>query len=190
MAISKRTRYEVLRRDNFTCRYCGAKAPDVVLHVDHVIPVALGGSDKSGNLVAACADCNSGKTSTSPDAATVEDVTKDALRWAAAIQEAARRAAELSADDEAYLARFYDIWHGCTPVFDKPFPISSNWRATVLNYRRAGLTNLGLVECMRAAMEKPGIPAESRYPYFCGVARNRVQALAEAAAQLIDDGEV
>jgi 5-methylcytosine-specific restriction endonuclease McrA len=39
MAVSKRTRYEVLRRDNHACRYCGGIAPDVILTVDHVTPV-------------------------------------------------------------------------------------------------------------------------------------------------------
>lgn len=36
MAVSKRLRYEILRRGNHTCRYCGASAPDVPLRVDHV----------------------------------------------------------------------------------------------------------------------------------------------------------
>ena len=58
MAITKRTRYEVLKRDNHACRYCGAVAPDVKLQVDHVIPVALGGTDNPDNLVAACVACN------------------------------------------------------------------------------------------------------------------------------------
>ncbi|WP_075737496.1 HNH endonuclease [Streptomyces acidiscabies] len=64
MAVSKRLRYEILRRDNHTCRYCGASAPDVPLRVDHVTPVALGGTDTPDNLVAACEPCNSGKSST------------------------------------------------------------------------------------------------------------------------------
>lgn len=54
-------RFAVLRRDGFACRYCGAKAPDVVLHVDHVVPRSAGGSDDEGNLVSACASCNLGK---------------------------------------------------------------------------------------------------------------------------------
>ncbi len=66
MAVSKRLRYEILRRDNHTCRYCGAAAPDVPLRVDHVTPVALGGSDKPENLVTSCEPCNSGKSSTIP----------------------------------------------------------------------------------------------------------------------------
>ena len=40
MAVSKRLRYEVLRRDNHTCRYCGAQAPDVKLTVDNMAPYA------------------------------------------------------------------------------------------------------------------------------------------------------
>ena len=95
MAISRRLRFEILRRDSHTCRYCGAAAPDVKLTVDHVIPSALGGSDKPSNLVTACVDCNSGKSSVPADSATVADVAKDALRWSQAIS----RAAQLQRED-------------------------------------------------------------------------------------------
>ncbi len=54
-------RFRVLKRDRFTCRYCGRRAPEVTLHVDHVIPLVQGGRDHEDNLVAACADCNIGK---------------------------------------------------------------------------------------------------------------------------------
>ena len=52
-ALSKRVRFEVLKRDGFRCRYCGANASSTVLHVDHVIAVADGGTDDPSNLVAA-----------------------------------------------------------------------------------------------------------------------------------------
>jgi len=64
---SKRTslpqslRFDILRRDNFTCRYCGRSSPDVVLHVDHVTAVANGGTDDPANLITSCSDCNFGK---------------------------------------------------------------------------------------------------------------------------------
>lgn len=58
MTISKGARFKVLTRDNFTCRYCGRSAPEVVLHVDHVHPQSRGGSDAMDNLVTACRDCN------------------------------------------------------------------------------------------------------------------------------------
>ncbi|MFF8482376.1 HNH endonuclease [Streptomyces antibioticus] len=77
MAVSKRLRYEIFRRDNHTCRYCGASAPNVPLRVDHVTPVALGGSDKPENLVTSCEPCNSGKSSTI--SGTVAPVTASAI---------------------------------------------------------------------------------------------------------------
>ena len=38
--ISKRVRFEVFKRDNFKCQYCGSEAPRVVLHVDHINPAS------------------------------------------------------------------------------------------------------------------------------------------------------
>lgn len=87
-SLSAKLRFEVFKRDHFTCVYCGAKAPDVVLHVepwrsadgpetdppamlpahpplrlhvDHVVPLALGGADSILNYATACAQCNAGK---------------------------------------------------------------------------------------------------------------------------------
>ncbi len=59
--ISKKLRFDVLSRDLFTCQYCGAKSPDVVLHVDHIWPVKRGGTNDIWNLAAACIECNHGK---------------------------------------------------------------------------------------------------------------------------------
>jgi 5-methylcytosine-specific restriction endonuclease McrA len=57
-------RFEVLKRDGFTCVYCGRNRDKhgVVLEVDHVVPLAEGGSDNDlANLATACWDCNHGK---------------------------------------------------------------------------------------------------------------------------------
>ena len=50
------TKREVLRRDNFTCQYCGQRPS--YLTVDHIIPRRLGGAHSWENLVAACPTCN------------------------------------------------------------------------------------------------------------------------------------
>lgn len=65
-SISLSLRFHILRRDKYTCQYCGAKAPDAALHIDHVIPVVDGGNNKPENLIAACVRCNLGK-GTKPD---------------------------------------------------------------------------------------------------------------------------
>lgn len=62
--LSKKTRFEVFKRDNFTCQYCGQMAPDVILEVDHINPVADGGNNEMLNLITACRDCNRGKGKT------------------------------------------------------------------------------------------------------------------------------
>ena len=60
--MSPRSRFAILERDGFRCVYCGRGASECALQVDHVHPVALGGTDDAENLVTACWDCNSGKT--------------------------------------------------------------------------------------------------------------------------------
>lgn len=64
MGVSKKVRFAVFNRDNFTCQYCGRKPPLVVLQCDHQVPVARGGSDDPSNLITACFDCNNGKSDT------------------------------------------------------------------------------------------------------------------------------
>lgn len=67
--LSQSLRFEVLRRDSFTCRYCGRSAPGVVLHIDHVVPVVAGGDNSPDNLATACEGCNLGKGATLLDTA-------------------------------------------------------------------------------------------------------------------------
>ena len=67
VSISKKLRHEVFKRDNFKCFYCGVKPSDrddVVLEVDHVLPVCEGGTNDIDNLVTSCKDCNRGKGKT------------------------------------------------------------------------------------------------------------------------------
>lgn len=59
--ISKKLRFEVFKRDSFTCQYCGRMAPDVVLEIDHINPVVNGGDNDIMNLITSCFDCNRGK---------------------------------------------------------------------------------------------------------------------------------
>lgn len=60
------TRKNVLRRDRFTCQYCGSRSD---LTVDHVLPKSRGGRDRWDNLVAACNRCNNRKGNRTPDEA-------------------------------------------------------------------------------------------------------------------------
>lgn len=62
--VNDRTRFLVMLRDKFKCRYCGrspATHPDVVLHLDHRKPFSQGGTSDLENLVTSCSKCNLGK---------------------------------------------------------------------------------------------------------------------------------
>ena len=50
--LKKLLRFEVFKRDSFRCQYCGKSAPEVVLEIDHVTPVANGGKSDVLNLTA------------------------------------------------------------------------------------------------------------------------------------------
>lgn len=78
--LPKSLRYEILKRDSFTCQYCGRMAPDVILEVDHIIPVAEGGENEIFNLITSCRDCNRGKGATRLDDQTMINKQKQALK--------------------------------------------------------------------------------------------------------------
>ena len=62
--IKDTTRYSVLERAGFKCQCCGIKPlknNDVILHIDHIIPHSLGGSDSIDNLQVLCDKCNISK---------------------------------------------------------------------------------------------------------------------------------
>lgn len=181
MALSKRLRFEILRRDNHQCRYCGGVAPDAVLTVDHVVPIALGGNDEPSNLVTACKDCNAGKSSVPADAQIVADVSAEAIKWAAAMKQVAEmRAAELDSQEEI-LDWFVSVWDCWT-----------NWRGdtydcdgaltSVPAFIKAGLTTQEIKALVDVAMNSP---AKDKWRYFCGCCWNRIRQNQELAAKIV-----
>lgn len=105
MAISPRKRFAVLHRDGFTCSYCGRRPPRVVLHVDHIEPRAKGGSDDEDNLLAACIDCNQGKSDSQLQG--FAELTKDEDSFQV-----------VSAALSRFVAATYWVWAGA-PITDE-----------------------------------------------------------------------
>lgn len=185
MAVSKRLRYEVFRRDNHTCVYCGRSAPDVKLQPDHVVPEALGGRTEPANLVTACEECNAGKSATPPDATTVESVSDSAVRWAGAMRAAADAAlADLDAREEAR-EEFLEKWNSWK-AGDETMPLPGNWADSVDRFLAAGLPMRILADCVDRAMSKPKIKAADLFRYMCGIAWSRVNDLQKTAHEIAD----
>lgn len=197
MPVSKRLRYEILRRDNHTCRYCGATAPDVKLTVDHVVPTTLGGTDDPTNLVTACTACNAGKSSTNPDAPLVADVTNDALRFRQAVELAASLAKRdhdaIAAKVGPLLEEWPNRWTNAGYTTPPAAPAIDAW-SVLGDLISRGLPTLAAVDLMDVTIAKYErdryFPASSLWPYFIGCCRNKVADIEQTAKRLIDEGQV
>lgn len=198
MAVTKRLRFEILRRDDHTCQYCGAKAPDVKLTVDHVVPTALGGDDKPTNLLAACADCNGGKTSIAPDSPLVQSVAGEAAAYLLGMQDKMTR---LRADMEAleeYVGgdggfdERWDHWR----VDGKAVPKPADYQTSLFRWMRMGVPMTVFDLAIGKAMAAEHVKASAKFTYMAGVVWNIVNerevdytVTAETAA-VCTEGEV
>lgn len=63
---------KLLRRDRFTCAYCGDCFAEQDLQCEHIVPESRGGPWSWMNLVAACAPCNLAKANRTPAEAGME----------------------------------------------------------------------------------------------------------------------
>ena len=59
--VTPSLRYDVLKRDNFRCQLCGKSGKDILLEVDHILPISKGGKTEWSNLRTLCKECNRGK---------------------------------------------------------------------------------------------------------------------------------
>jgi HNH endonuclease len=186
MAVSRRLRFEILRRDGYTCRYCGASAPDVTLTVDHVNPSALGGEDRPENLVTACESCNGGKSSIPPDADVVANVAADAVRWSGALRLAAdEMLADLGRRNEIR-QQFDAAWSGWglgKGATRQPIPRPDDWALSVDRLAATGLPVAVMLDCVDVAMNSKKVQPENTFRYMCGIAWKKVQQLQEAARE-------
>jgi hypothetical protein len=168
--ISKSARFNVFKRDGFTCQYCGAHPPAVVLEVDHIIPVSRGGENDEDNLTTACFNCNRGKAanpltlvpqSLAERAAEVVE-REEQLRGYSEIMAAKRQREE----DEVWSA--FHHWRGQTKTTHNKF-----------NSMKRFIFHLGIHEVLDAIDIALGAEIRSddrEWRYFCGVCWNKIKA--------------
>jgi len=187
-SISRRLRYEILKRDGHRCRYCGAAAPDVQLTIDHVIPVALGGEDAPSNLVTACQDCNAGKSSANPNDDSVEDVRADAEKFRKAlayVSEIDRYKRDLKFtyyDNMVY--DFMNEWFGACRINELNMQPDTNARASLIRFSEMGLTELDLIYALHETFARATTRTKG-WNYFCKVCWNMIGSRTEMALELI-----
>lgn len=184
MAVSKRKRFEVFKRDKFTCQYCGKRPPDVVLECDHIVPKVEGGPDTLENLTTSCMPCNQGKAGKPLD-----DVAPalDELEQLAALQEMQERkrdlrqqiaAAEAQRETEEEAINFVaDLW--VTETGSEEGFVS----ASVAKFLKRNLSLDRIQEAVEStrnlSSSKSGY---QKWRYFCGACWKMVRAC-ESSAQ-------
>lgn len=169
-AISKGTRFEVFKRDGFVCQYCGAHPPATILHVDHIHPVAEGGTNDQDNLITACADCNLGK-----GAKLLRDVPESLQSKAAEVEEKEAQLAgyleilegkrrRIEADVDA-VAAVYESWFEGWTLAD---PARRSVRRFLEHLPVPVLVDAMEVACYRM-FDGRSEPPSRVFKYFCGI---------------------
>jgi hypothetical protein len=136
MAVSRGKRFDLFKRDGFTCQYCGRRPPEVVLEIDHIEPVSKGGDDDPINLITSCYDCNRGKHAKRlGDKVIRPDADAEFYRVQQEIAEA-KRYMEARAERETVLEDLFatldQVW--ADNISDEDFPTTQVWRRWLATY--------------------------------------------------------
>lgn len=60
--MTRALREQIMKRDHYTCQFCGKYMPDEIgLQIDHIVPVSKGGKSVPSNLRVLCSKCNASK---------------------------------------------------------------------------------------------------------------------------------
>lgn len=136
--IGKKLKFEVFKRDKFTCQYCGRAAPDVILHVDHIKPVVKDGDNNITNLITSCADCNlgKGKTELSDDAVILKqkkqlDALQERREQLEMVYEWQKSLLTIQEDE---LNMVIDFWKTCAPGYSLTDYGINNLKTVVRKY--------------------------------------------------------
>lgn len=170
--ISKKTRFEVFKRDGFSCQYCGAHPPEIILHIDHIHPVASGGGNEIDNLITACAPCNQGK-----GARSLSNVPQSLKEKAADVSE---REEQLRGYQEVMEARRLrldgEMWRVAEIL--EPGSSEKGFRRDYLQSIRRFVETLGVhaaIDAAEIAAARMPWSEPKRFRYFCGICWNRLR---------------
>lgn len=170
-ALSKKARFEVFKRDEFSCQYCGRRPPEIVLEVDHIVAVANGGGDDDHNLLTACFDCNRGKRD-----GTLEALPIDVPARAAMLKERMDQAHAY--EDLLQERRTLEEWavSDVVAAYERAFPgwtVADRVRPSIRNFLRR-LPKAEVIDAMELACAR--MNSDKAFRYFCGVCWNRITA--------------
>lgn len=183
--VSKALRFEILRRDNFRCHYCGSEASQTDLHVDHIVPQSLGGTNDPSNLVTACAECNSGKAGRTLDEPVLAAVDEKAQRYATAVEQAIAERRQVLTTEQQTTDAFRAEWNHWEPTE----PLPAGFGDSVRQFMSAGLDWEDIVDSIEIAMSRLNIRGREngRFEYFCGVCNRKIEDIRKRADEIMGE---
>lgn len=169
--ITKTLRFEVFKRDSFLCQYCGAHPPSVVLHVDHIVPVAKGGTNDIDNLLTSCEPCNLGKG--------VRDLKTSPQKLVDKAKEAREREEQLLEYQKLLEVKRNRIDEEAWKVIGVIYPGVQEVKRDEYNSIVRFIERLGYFDVLDAAeLSWSGhVYHARRFKYFCGVCWNKVREI-------------
>lgn len=168
-ALSKRTRFEVFKRDNFTCKYCGKGiTQNAILQVDHIIPVSKGGDDSLLNLITSCIDCNLGKSNKDLNNITVMTDIKNINDQFKQYKEQVKQYFEYINEKNDTNEKLIDLIHEKISYRDRD--------KHSINYFIKKLPYDEILDATDIALSKFGNTYKSeRFKYFCGICHSKIK---------------
>lgn len=170
--LSKMVRFAVFKRDLFVCQYCGRHPPEVVLEIDHIIPVASGGSDKEHNLLTSCFDCNRGKAAGSL-VATPIDVSEKSVELAERLEQSRAYEALLQQQETEFEVKT-DKVEAMAQVYYQGVAFSTRGRRDIRRFLKM-LPCEAVVEAMDIACHRWPDDVDVMFRYFCGVCWRKIK---------------
>lgn len=175
MAMSKRRRFDVFKRDLFQCQYCGRQPPDVMLECDHVIPRSKGGSGESDNLVTSCFDCNRGKSDRELDARSPDIIRVEMVEQMAALNEAILKQQTTLDRQLSKLSRYLCKAFGWN---EKYFKTSTEWRSLKIFFGKLPVDEIiqAVDTCAARRSPRGGQSVnDAGWRYFCGICWTKIR---------------
>ncbi|NLJ38093.1 MAG: HNH endonuclease [Candidatus Atribacteria bacterium] len=168
--MNKKTRFEVFKRDNFKCQYCGRTPPEVILEIDHIIPKSKGGADDIENLITSCRDCNRGKGKNFITNIQKREIIKENLKNLKEKEEQLKEYYKLQRRQERKIQKniqtIKDYWH----LIDGKTEISEYGEKSI----RTFLKSFSVKEIQEAINISSKIEdSNQRFLYMCGVLHNK-----------------
>lgn len=173
MALSKKIRFEVFKRDGFQCGYCGKQPPEVILEVDHIEPKSKGGSDYINNLLTACFDCNRGKSNKTLDKACGKLVDNLEI-----LKEKELQIKEYRKEVKKAKNRVTKDIEDVAKIYTESFPdwkLSSSFKNVSIKKFIANLPKHEVIEAMEIACAYCENEPDATIKYFCGICWNKIR---------------